>query len=489
MALYRGLCGPSNASPSSIANGERTVNWYPERVESPAAPTEMALMPTPGQDTFMTTTEDVEPRGAYTVAGRAFAVIGIGFYETYADGTYTRHGTVLMDANPATISYNGTAGGQLFITSGGTGYCFVLATNVLTVVLAGKATQGGMLNARFLAFDKVTGKVQFSALNDGTSWGATDYFQRTLAPDPWMAMVISPPEIWLIGEQTGEVWYDTGAFPQPFAPIAGAFFKYGTVATFSVAVAGDYIVWLSRGVGGAGSIVGARGYTPQTLGNFAVDTALAQIARSSTLTDGEVLVYASEGHLFAAFSFLSGRSTWVVDLSMGMLWHERGDWNPTLGRYDVWGPRVHMYAFGQHLVGNRAGNGLACLDTTFGSDIHGVGLRRLRIGPPIWATSRQRLTVDRFELKADTGLGTSGQGADPQVMLRTSSNGRTWSSERTASAGKIGDFGRRIVWTRCGSSEKLWMPEITVSDPTPWRIAGAEIDGSGFAQGVQPGTA
>ena len=35
-----------------------------------------------------------------------------------------------------------------------------------------------------------------------------------------MPMIVAPPEIWLIGEQTGEVWYDSGAYPQPFAPIS-----------------------------------------------------------------------------------------------------------------------------------------------------------------------------------------------------------------------------------------------------------------------------
>jgi hypothetical protein len=26
----------------------------------------------------------------------------------------------------------------------------------------------------------------------------------------------------------------------------------------------------------------------------------------------------------------------------------------------------------------------------------------------------------------------------------------------------------------------MWVPEITVTDPIPWRIMGAEIDGRGF---------
>jgi hypothetical protein len=230
-------------------------------------------------------------------------------------------------------------------------------------------------------------------------------------------------------------------------------------------------------------MVAARGYTPQRISNFAVEHALSGFARATSLADFEVLVYEDGGHLYANFSSAQNRSTWTCDLSMGMAWHERGVWDAANGRYDVWGPRVHTFAFGVHLVGNRGSNTIAKMDTTIGTESDGRAIRRLRIGPPLWASSRQRLEVSRFELKAESGLGLPiGQGSDPMVMLRTSRNAKTWGSERMASAGKMGDYDRRIVWTRCGSSDSMWVPEVTVSDPTPWRLSGAEIDGSGFQQ-------
>jgi hypothetical protein len=482
MPPYNGFAGPSNPSQSLQADCERLINYYVERSESPAAPSGAALYPTPGQTTFATF-PDIQPRAMWSQNGRAFKVVGTGLYEFFSDGSWTLRGTVALDNNLATISYNGTTGGQLFIAAGGNGYCYVLATNVLTQVLTGEATMGGMLNARFLAFNITNGKVRLSGLNDGTTWDPTLFFQRSQAPDPWQCMLVNPPEIWLIGEQTGEVWYDSGAFPQPFAPIPGAFFKYGTPAPFSAAVAGDYVVWLSRGRDGAGSVVAARGYSPQRISNFAIETALSNYQRSYSITDCEVMPYEQEGHLFASFAFPTAKKTWAVDLSMGMLWGERGRWDSANQRFDVWGPRVHVYAFNKHLVGNRGGAAICTLDVTLGSEADGSVIRRLRVAPPLWATSRERLIVDRLELKFESGLGlTSGQGSNPKVMLRTSTNAKTWGSEVMASAGALGDYGRRIVFRRCGSSEKLWVPEVTVTDPIPWRISGAEIDGSGFAQ-------
>lgn len=73
-------------------------------------------------------------------------------------------------------------------------------------------------------------------------------------------------------------------------------------------------------------------------------------------------------------------------------------------------------------------------------------------------------------------------GTDPQVMLRTSNDGgRTYVSERWRSAGKTGEYTRRVRWTRCGSARRR-VYEVIVSDPIPWRITGAYLR----AEGIQP---
>jgi hypothetical protein len=479
--IYAGFCGPSNPSQSVEADCERLINWYVERVESPFAPTGAALYPTPGQQAHFTTPQ-VGTRAIWSQAGRAFAVIGSRIYEFFQNQTYIDRGIVAIDQYPATISYNGAAGGQLFITSGGNGYCYALATNVLTQVLTGEATQGGMINARFLAFNVTNGRVRMSNLNDGLTWDPTLFFQRTLAPDPWQTMLIRAPEIWLIGEQTGEVWYDAGVFPVPYQPIPGAFFRYGTEAPFSAAIAGDTVVWLSRSATGGHSIVAARGYTPQPISNYAVETAIAGYQRTATISDAETLIYEDQGHLWAVFSCPQARGTWVVDMATS-LWHERGTWNAAANRFDAWAPRIYGSAFGKHLVGARGTGTVSSMDVLYGTEAGGGILRRVRVAPPLWASSKQRLIVSRLQVRVETGLGLPvGQGSDPQVMLRTSQDGKTWGSERMASAGKIGEYALRCAWTRLGSSDKLWVPEISVSDPIPWRIAGAELDGSGFQQ-------
>jgi hypothetical protein len=476
---WPGFIGPSNAAPSLIANCERTVNLYPAATQSPFAPAGAVLMRTPGRRSFYNSS-DFNGRAALAVDGRAFVVIGTSFLELDATQAATLRGTVTQDENPATISYNGKAGDQLLICSGTNGYCYDMTAHTFTQVLTGDAVRGDMIDGRFLAFDSATGRVRFSAVNDGTSWDALDFFERRGA-DPCQAMIVRGEEIWLIGEHTGEVWYDAGDQNDPFAPIQGATFQYGTPAPWSVAKAGDFLVWLSQDKDGGGVIVAAKGYGPQPISSLSVAAALSTYRRDSTIDDCEVMVYQEDQHTFACFSFPTAGATWVTDISTEMAWHERGVWDSAAGRYRIWGPRAHAYAFGKHLVVSRSSAVVAELDRTISTELNGSGVRWLRIPPPIWAKTGERIVVSRLQVIAEPGLGlTSGQGSDPQIMLRTSKDAKTWGAERTASVGKIGEYAKQCIFTRCGSSDVLFAVELSGSDPIPFRLSSLEVEGTGI---------
>lgn len=482
---YPGFCWGSNRSQSVIADGERTMNFYYEQIESPSAPTPGALYPCPGFASFLTVPQ-VGCRALFSMNDRCFGIVGVKLYEFFATQTYTERGTVAAGMYPATISGNGPIGNQLGITAGNNWYNYDLGTNTLTQVaaLTGKATQGGMKDGYFLCFDVTTGTVYVSNLDDGTTWNTvTMYFQRSIAPDPWRAMVVGNPYIYMLGEQTSEAWFDAGTSPQPFAPILSSFMQYGCPAPFAAGMAGESLLFLSRSAGGQGVVIGTQGYAAIPISTYAVETAIQAMARGSSIADAELLTYQDQGHTFGNFSFPSGEATWSVDVDGGGLWHERGKWNTVTNQYDVWQPRVHCYAFGQHLVGDRSTGQISSMDVTNGSEADGGMLRRLRIGPPLWAASRQRMQISRFSLRVEPGLGlTSGQGVNPLVLFNYSTDGKTWSNVRQASAGRLGRYGTRVFFTRCGSSRQLWQPQIVTTDPTIWRFSGAEIEGNGFQQ-------
>ena len=472
MAKYPGFIGASDRSQSPIADCEETMNWLLERLPQNAK-SQWALYPTPGQQAWASVSQ-VGTRGLFQENGRCFSVVGTIPYELFSNKTTSVLGTVAQDSNPATIVTNGATGGQAFFTTGTNGYLLNLTTGAFSQVLTGDATMGAMLDGFFIAFNKATSEFRLSDLNDGTTWDPTQFASRTSAPDNWQAMVVNAPDIWLIGEKTGDVWYDAGTFPFPFAPRPGATFKYGTPATFSVVPIGQSVMWLSRTAEGAGIVVQAAGYNPQRVSSSALETAIKTYERDFTISDAEAFGYLDSGHTYYVLTFPTAKATWVYDLSTGA-WHQRGTWLPNSNMYDFWHPRVHCYAFGKHLVGDRNSGQISELDVTFGTEADGSAIRRRRVAPSLFHEN-QLLPEGTLQVFLEAGLGTStGQGFNPMGMLRSSDDGgKTWGRERQGSLGKIGEYTRRVRFTRLGQSRDR-VYEFSVSDPIPARVIDAYI--------------
>lgn len=477
---YAGFIGGNYQSRSSLAACQQVINFYPERVEA-SSRTPAALYPTAGQQLF-TTTADVVGRAAFTISDRTHFLMGGGFYEVFSTGTSTKRGTVAQDSRQGRISYNGNAGNQLLVSSGGTlTYCD-LTTNALTTVTGvpfSDVTDIGMIDGFFAALDVGLNRIYVSPLNDMLGvWDPTQFIQRTTQPDRWRAMVIVPPNIWAIGELTGDVLLDAGTSPFPLAPRQGITFRYGTRAPASVAVIGDSPIWLATDKDGIGVVVQTRGYQPFPISDKALETAIAGYARASTIDDAEAFVWKFDGHQTYVLSFPSVPATWAYDLST-QLWYQLGTWNAAMAHYDVWSPRVHTVAFGKHLVADHQTGRICELDGAFTTESDGSAIRRVIVPPPLWPESqRKRMFISYFGVVLEPGLGTpDGQGADPQVLLRVSRDTKTWSSQRTCSAGRQGDYGKRVCWWQNGSSTLLWVPELVFSDPVQWRVIGAEFEG------------
>jgi hypothetical protein len=68
--------------------------------------------------------------------------------------------------------------------------------------------------------------------------------------------------------------------------------------------------------------------------------------------------------------------------------------------------------------------------------------------------------------------------SNAQVMLRWSDDGgHTWSNEHWASMGKLGEYGKRVIWRRLGMTTKLRdrVYEVSGTDPVKIAIMGAEL--------------
>lgn len=476
--------GGSAPNLSSIVDPEECINLYVE-LNDPAAASKKCLYPTAGASQLSDLGSGLG-RAHIFISGREFAVVGTAFVEYDVDGVATSRGTVASDDNPATISANGANGDQLFITSGGSGYIFTLSTNAFAIIASQPWTtvlQGAFLDSYFIALDPTEGRIYVSDLLDGTTWDPLQYAERSLAPDPWIAMAVFGRNLWLFGSQTSEVWYNVGSASSfPFAPYPVGLIQWGTPAPFSIAVDADRISWLGQTKQGRITAVSASGFTPEPIFGTAWESLVAGYS-SRGKAIGEAT--STRGHSFYEVSFPEQDVTWCWDFTSQET-TKKGEWVAESDSFIMWGARWHVAAFGGELRALSASSGaLYAISINYTTDTRGEDIVRLRRGPVI-SFENKRLFFGTFELDLEPGLGTvSGQGEDPQVMMRISNDGgKTWSTELMRGAGKLGEYGVRVRWTRGGSGRRR-VYEIRMSDPIPWRISNAyvEISGEGLPGG------
>lgn len=469
---YPGFIGGSGIAQSLIGDAEDTINWYVEKLPNGGS----GLFPTPGFQQW-SHVADVGERAAIVANGRLFKILGTGLYEFDVNGTATRRATVAIDANPAQLIFNGILGDQLGIVSGGNVYSYTLTTNTLngphlTVGYTHLCYSGGF----GLALQVTTGKVNLSNVGDLSTWSAGTFFQRSLFADPYQAMFVDANNlVWTIGTDSFEVRYNSGVSTQPFVPLSGLVGRYGIAAPFAFGLSAAGNFWLARNPEGIGQFVVTRGSSPVPVSNYAINTAVAGYLRDGQISNAEVVTYQQEGHTFAVLSFPSVPASWAYDAE-GQSWAKRGIWNPTLGRFELWAPRIHCLAFGKHLVGDRTTGSIWEMDTAFTTEIDGSGIVRERTAPGL-IQEHKRVPIDNIELLMDVGLGSaSGQGSNPQAMLRVSQDGgRTFGNERSAGIGRMGKWRTRVVWTRLGAPEHAVF-RVRTSDPAPSRVIDAWLN-------------
>lgn len=476
---YPGFLGPAYQSASYMADNERLINLYPERNASPGAPSPWRFVLRAGFQTAVSVNE-APIRGSFTTNGtdsRSFFVAGFELYEltyTVATDTFTAtpRGVVDYDANPVTFSWNGEAGNQLFVTSGGSGYLLDLASNAFSTVLPGTATVGAYLDGWFLALDAATSTLQISDLDDGSVWDPTQIVQRSAAADPWVSMLVIHKELWLFGTQTSEVWADQGTFPFPFGPIQGAFLEQGIAAPFSAGHAGIPLCWLGANEQGNGIVWRADGYNTVQISTPAIE---AEIQSYDTISDAQCMSYQLDGHHFYVLTFPDADKTWVYDANTE-LWHEEAFFNVLTGQYNALRVLSHTEAFGKHLVGDRLIGTLYEMSGSFYTDVGDAPLRWMR-QPPRISAGQKRINFTRIQLIVDVGQGlVSGQGSDPQVMLQSSNDGgHVFGNERWVSAGKLGAFNTRVFWTQLGQARNR-VDRFVGTDPIKWCLVDAEIE-------------
>ncbi|HTE59619.1 MAG TPA: hypothetical protein VK631_04665, partial [Solirubrobacteraceae bacterium] len=422
--LFAAFCGGSNTERSRSMDAARTVNLYRSTVESPDAATHAYLNGTPGRRPLGTVAAS-GCRGKFTEDGRTWTVVGDQLSELTFDAitglaTATARGTIINDGAPVSYASNGDGGQQLAIVGGGELKILDLLTNVLSAAVVLPMTRTpvmvGFLDGYFLLSERDSLLTWFSAIENGLVWDALDFFTRSTASDRSVGMICANNRVWLFGSETSEAYEDVGDADNPFQPIKGSLFQIGCAGAWTISVGVSTIRWVGRSKIGGAVVYRLDNYAGTRISTHAIELKLGQ---ARTLTDAEALTYEQDGHLFYCLTCPSAGAageTYVIDETEQGQWHQRSDWNATLGREELWRVRGHAYVGQVHVVGSRDSGAIWALDLdTYDND--GAILRAVRRAPYLGAENAWA-TIDRVELGIEMGVGlTSGQGSDPQVEL------------------------------------------------------------------------
>lgn len=305
-----------------------------------------------------------------------------------------------------------------------------------------------------------------SILSDPLSYGAKDG-----SPDDLVTIIVDRREVYLLGEMSSEVWIDIGAVPFPFQRIPGTSTQQGIAAKFSSARMGNSFAYVSKNNRGEATVVRMNGYIPERISTHAVENTLV----GQNVSDALAWTYQLNGHEVYVVTFPSiGENglTWAFDNTTG-LWHK---WLYTNDQNEYERHRGNCCSFfnQQVLVGDYENGKLYRVSLSEYTD-DGQLVRRLRRCPHI-TTDLQRQYFHELQIQFEPGVGLStGQGDNPQAMLRWSNDGGfTWSNENWVTIGAQGQYYNRAMWRRLGwARDRIF--EVVVTDPIKAVIVSANL--------------
>jgi hypothetical protein len=471
------ILGASYVARSVNAADNRLVNLFPEATAD-GGKTAGFFNRAPGLQFQQTIgTGPIRALWAHQTNGSDFYVVsGTEFYKvTGLTATPTKLGDV-TGTGPVSIADNGT---QIFLACNPDGFIYNEVTNVFAKItdpdFTGAVTVG-YLDGYFVYNEPNSQKVWVTELLDGTSVDPLDFASAEGSPDGLVAINVDHREAWLFGTDSIEVWYDAGLADFPLTRIQGAFNEIGCVAAFSIAKLDNALFWLGTDARGQGIVYRANGYTGVRVSTHAIEYAIAQYGN---LSDAVAYTYQQEGHAFYVLTFPTGDATWVYDVST-QAWHERAGWNTALGEFTRHRSNCQCNFGGNTVVGDYENGNIYTLDLEVYADNGGIQkwLRSWR-ALPTGQNNLKRTAQHSLQLDCESGTGlVTGQGSDPEIMLRFSDDGgHTWSNEHLSKMGKIGEYYRRVFWRRLGMTLKLRdrVYEISQTDPVKAVIMGAEL--------------
>lgn len=309
------------------------------------------------------------------------------------------------------------------------------------------------------------------------------YALKDSSTDNLITLFENNRELWLVGERTSEVWYNAGGVNFAFSRLPGIGPQMGCSAVHSISRIGPDLIWLAQNEQGQNMVMMTNQYSLERVSTHAIEN---QISSYPQISDAIGDVYEDFGHHIYVLTFPTADVTWCLDLmtykaTQGRYgWWQRLSWDETAGVYHRHVGNCFVNFANVRMWGDYQTGQIHQQSRSIYTDADRP-LRSLRRAPHVWAPeSRTRIFQASLQIEFTPGVGLqTGQGSDPQVMIRWSDDGGfTWGTERQVPIGKVGETRNRAITYNCGQSrDRVW--EATITDPVNRDIIGATLFGEG----------
>lgn len=481
------LTGGAYRAHSLVSAAQRQVNLYSEPVPGNLTePAPVALYPTPGLRALVTMAQ-APIRGLHRATnGTLYVVAGSGVYAVSSAWTASSLlGSITGGPlTPVSMADNGL---QLVIVDGSAnGWTVTLANNAFARIVDPTGSFRGGTRVDYLDtffLFAVPNTPQFQVSNSlATTFDPLYFANKEAFSDLLVSLIVAKREIWLIGTQTTEVWYNTGGADFPFSSMPGVFIDRGCCAPYSVAEIDNAVFWLSQDRYGQGIILQGAGYEATRVSTYAIE---AELATYASLTDAIGYTYQLAGHVYYVLSFPSADKTWCYDITT-KLWHE-WVWLDTNGTEHRHRGVCGCAAYSTVVLGDWQSGALYALDPAVYTDA-GRPIMRLRAFPHLEADGK-RVFFRQFladmeagnEPAATTSIIVPGTIPDSRQIARLVVPVDAFGTPTTAVIDW--DRGRVFLWQQSPAAMRVYTTAVATQSPSlsatlgsSTFILGADVD-------------
>lgn len=431
---------------------KRCINMYPQ-VSEDTTFSKISLFGTPGIADFSTTGLNGPSRGCIVAGGVAYYVIGNSFISVDSTGTITNHGTI-SGTEDVSMAYNTKS--IAIVDPYGNSYFFTVSTSTLAQITDSTFLSMGQVRTvtykkGFFVFTTDTEWFNSSiySTNNGQSFDALDFDVEDIAPDNIVAGFTSHDLLYIIGTETTGIFDNivTNAFP--FAEVGGANLEIGCQARLSITKFDSDFVMIGGGKNELPSVWRIRQQSVQRISTDAIDYIMS-LASQSELARARIDTYSQDGHPFLVLTI--GDYTFSYDqrsseTAQSHIWHERQSGFTNGETFQRWRGQHICKAYGKILVGDNNSGNIGQLDLSTYKEF-GERIERVIVSQPV-DSKGSPIFQSELEMFIESGVGNA-DSTDPVWLFSYSDNGRTWTNPIARAMGKVGEYTKRLIWSRLG---------------------------------------